>query len=53
MTELGGPWASEDAWWIRDNLRETIDRLVELGYEVRGGEGEEAGEDTQGRHARV
>ena len=35
------PWTPVDQWWVRDNLREAIDRLVELGYTVRGGEGED------------
>lgn len=30
-----------DQWWIRENLREAIDRLVDLGYTVRGGQGED------------
>ncbi|MCG2623739.1 polyphosphate kinase 2 [Arthrobacter sp. I2-34] len=35
------PWAPEDQWLVRDNLREFIDKLVELGYTVRGGQGED------------
>lgn len=37
----GRPWTPVDQWWVRDNLREAIDRLIELGYRVRGGEGED------------
>ena len=36
-----GPWMPGDQWWVRDNLRHAIDRLVELGYTVRGGQGED------------
>ncbi|GAA3270178.1 hypothetical protein GCM10017707_03390 [Paenarthrobacter aurescens] len=32
---------SLDDWWVRDNLRETIDLLVELGYTISGGQGED------------
>ena len=32
---------SLDDWWVRDNLRETIDHLVELGYTISGGQGED------------
>jgi polyphosphate kinase len=34
-------WRPADQWWVRDNLREAIDRLVQLGYTVRGGQGED------------
>ena len=44
MTEATPPTAqatSLDDWWVRDNLRETIDHLVELGYTISGGQGED------------
>lgn len=41
MVEAEKPWTPEDPWWVRDNLRAAIDRLVELGYTVRGGQGED------------
>ena len=41
MTIMDGPWTPEDPWWVRDNLREAIDHLVEQGYTVSGGHGED------------
>ncbi|HSO92640.1 MAG TPA: polyphosphate kinase 2 [Arthrobacter sp.] len=42
MTQAGRPWTPRDPWWVaRDHLREAIDRLVEHGYTVRGGQGED------------
>jgi polyphosphate kinase len=41
MTEAGRAWTPEDRWLIRDNLREFIDQLVDLGYEVHGSQGED------------
>lgn len=41
MNQASRPWAPEDQWLVRDNLREFIDQLVELGYTVRGGQGED------------
>jgi polyphosphate kinase len=41
MDKTNMPWAPEDQWLVRDNLREFIDQLVELGYTVRGGQGED------------
>jgi polyphosphate kinase 2 len=41
MAHAGSPWTPGDQWWVRDNLRETIDHLVELGYTVSGGQGED------------
>ena len=41
MTQAGMPWTPGDPWWVRDNLREAIDRLVKVGYTVRGGQGED------------
>ncbi|MCA4133041.1 polyphosphate kinase 2 [Arthrobacter sp. M4] len=41
MTQPAEPWAPGDHWWLRDNLREAIDILVEQGYTVRGGQGED------------
>jgi polyphosphate kinase len=41
MAQAGSPWTPGDPWWVRDNLREAIDRLVTLGYTVRGGQGED------------
>ncbi|WP_427006345.1 polyphosphate kinase 2 [Pseudarthrobacter sp. H2] len=41
MTQTGRPWSPKDQWWVRENLRESIDHLVELGYTVRGGQGED------------
>lgn len=41
MVLEGETWRPVDPWWVRDNLREAIDRLVALGYTVRGGQGED------------
>lgn len=41
MVEASEPWTTRDPWWVRDNLREAIDRLVDLGYTVAGGQGED------------
>jgi polyphosphate kinase 2 len=41
MEQADKQWTPQDTWWIRDNLRETIDQLVGLGYQVRGGQGED------------
>ncbi|GAC1599341.1 MAG: polyphosphate kinase 2 [Pseudarthrobacter sp.] len=41
MVDAHNQWVPEDEWWVRDNLRETIDYLVEMGYTVRGGEDED------------
>ncbi|WP_309072843.1 polyphosphate kinase 2, partial [Arthrobacter sp.] len=41
MTQDGTHWSIEDQGWVRENLREAIDQLVELGYSVRGGQGED------------
>ena len=41
MAQAGSPWTPGDHWWVRDNLRHAIDRLVELGYTVSGGQGED------------
>lgn len=41
MVQAGSPWTPGDPWWVRDNLREAIDRLVAVGYTVRGGQGED------------
>jgi polyphosphate kinase 2 len=41
MDRANRPWVPEDQWLVRDNLREFIDQLVELGYTVRGGQGED------------
>ncbi len=41
MAQARSPWTPKDPWWVRDNLREAIDRLVKLGYTVRGGQGED------------
>ncbi|MGF9664136.1 polyphosphate kinase 2 [Arthrobacter crystallopoietes] len=41
MTEAGSTWTPEDRWLVRDNLREFIDQLVDLGYEVHGSQGED------------
>lgn len=41
MVDTGKHWTSEDEWWVRDNLRETIDQLVAMGYTVRGGQDED------------
>ncbi len=37
MAEAGMAWTPEDPWWVRDNVREAIDRVVDLGYKVPGG----------------
>jgi polyphosphate kinase 2 len=41
MTQDGKHWSIENQGWVRENLREAIDQLVELGYSVRGGQGED------------
>jgi polyphosphate kinase 2 len=41
MTLMDGPVPPDDPWWVRDNLREAIDHLVEQGYTVSGGHGED------------
>ncbi len=41
MSETGTAWTTQDPWWVREYLREAIDRLVEQGYTVRGGQGED------------
>ena len=41
MTLMDGPVPPNDPWWVRDNLREAIDHLVEQGYTVSGGHGED------------
>ena len=41
MTQADRTWTPEDQGWLRENLREAIDHLVELGYTVRGGQGED------------
>lgn len=41
MTDANPLATSLDNWWVRDNLRETIDHLVELGYTISGGQGED------------
>ncbi|MFD1211451.1 polyphosphate kinase 2 [Arthrobacter sp. GCM10027362] len=41
MNHAGRAWVPEDQWIVRENLREFIDDLVELGYTVRGGQGED------------
>ena len=41
MAQARSPWTPGDQWWVKDNLRHAIDRLVELGYTVRGGQGED------------
>ena len=38
---MDGPGPPNDPWWVRDNLREAIDHLVEQGYTVSGGHGED------------
>ena len=41
MAEAGKHESVEQRWWVRENLREAIDRLVDEGYTVRGGQGED------------
>ncbi|NMR30448.1 polyphosphate kinase 2 [Crystallibacter degradans] len=41
MTQDDAQWSIGDQGWVRENLREAIDQLVELGYSVRGGQGED------------
>ncbi|MGZ6854904.1 MAG: polyphosphate kinase 2 [Mycobacteriaceae bacterium] len=41
MAQAGSTWRPEDQGWVRENLREAIDHLVEMGYTVRGGGGED------------
>ncbi|MFF2032228.1 polyphosphate kinase 2 [Arthrobacter sp. NPDC058192] len=41
MAESSRLWEPGKDWWVRDNLRQAIDELVELGYTVSGGQGED------------
>jgi polyphosphate kinase 2 len=41
MAPTDRTWTPEDQGWLRENLREAIDHLVEMGYTVRGGQGED------------
>ncbi|MCX6499575.1 MAG: polyphosphate kinase 2 [Arthrobacter sp.] len=41
MSQAAAPWTPGDPSWVRDNLREAIDHLVDLGYSVRGEQGED------------
>jgi polyphosphate kinase len=41
MAESSKPWVPGEDWWVRENLRQAIDDLVELGYTVSGGQGED------------
>lgn len=41
MAQTGRAWDSEDQGWVRENLREAIDHLVNEGYTVRGGQGQD------------
>ena len=41
MAESSRLWEPGKDWWLRENLREAIDHLVEMGYTVRGGQGED------------
>ncbi|NKX49993.1 polyphosphate kinase 2, partial [Arthrobacter deserti] len=41
MDQAQRPWTPDGQWLLRDNLREFIAHLVELGYTVRGGQGED------------
>ena len=41
MAQGDGPWKPQEQWWVRDNLREAIDHLVEMGYTVSGGQAED------------
>lgn len=36
MAQEDRPWTLEDQGWLRENLREATDHLVEMGYTVRG-----------------
>lgn len=38
-----GPWMGR----VRKNLREAIDRLVDLGYTVKGGQGDDRNSSIQ------
>ena len=51
MTLMDGPVPPNDPWWVRDNLREAIDHLVEQGYTVSGGHGEDPELIDPGRSA--
>lgn len=41
MAQGDGSWEPQEQWWVRDNLREAIDHLVEMGYTVRGSQAED------------
>jgi len=41
MAESSNPWAPGEDWWVRENLRQAIDDLVESGYTVSGGQGDD------------
>ncbi|MDQ0866945.1 polyphosphate kinase 2 [Arthrobacter globiformis] len=41
MAESNNPWVAGEDWWVRENLRQAIDDLVESGYTVSGSQGED------------
>ena len=41
MDDAAARWPAQNPWWVRENLREAIDDLVDRGYTVRGGQGED------------
>ncbi|WP_077488108.1 polyphosphate kinase 2 [Sinomonas mesophila] len=41
MSDAEVRWPGQNQWWVRENLREAIDDLVDRGYTVRGGQGED------------
>jgi polyphosphate kinase 2 len=41
MAEDATSGPADRQWWIRENLREAIDQLVDLGYTVQGGQGDD------------
>lgn len=41
MAHSSNPMAPGEDWWVRENLRQAIDDLVESGYTVSGGQGDD------------
>ncbi|WP_253250223.1 polyphosphate kinase 2 [Arthrobacter globiformis] len=41
MAQSSNPMVPGEDWWVRENLRQAIDDLVESGYTVSGGQGDD------------
>ena len=49
MAQARSPWTPKDPWWVRDNLREAIDRTREAG--CRGPGAHRSGKLRMGRRS--